>query len=174
MQIVTFSAAVILAIGIQFLPLVADEAMRPSLQALTGLSAFFLGINQGAFGKYLSDLWTDRRRSSEQESRHKNELHEIVQRCHPFLQRIRNALSGNEEKFNNDLDIVMSEGNISFAEGTFLRIKAGVDYDKFKSMAKRLQAKSLLSISRDEDKWMRFQLEDRLYHEILNLSPDGG
>ena len=171
MAIATLVAAILLAIGAQFLPLLAPVELRSVVQALAGLSAFFLGMTQSAFGKYIADAWTDRRRQSEQEASHERSTEEKNQRFLPFLQCIRNALDGKESEFSNDLEVVMSRGNITFASGQNLRIKAGNDFDRFSSMAKRLETTADLSISRDEENWMQFRLEDSLYKEILKLTP---
>ena len=174
MPFVILAITILLAVGAQFLPLLVSETWRPYLQGFAGLSAFFLGMSQGAFGNYLADLWTDRRHSAEQKSVQQKLVEKKNERFLPFLQAIRNAMGSDKEQDGNDLDIVISEGNITFAGGKFHRIIAGGDFDTFKSMAKRLESTSDLQVSRNEQNWIRLSLEDDLYEEILKLSPNGG
>ena len=172
MHIAILILTFLLAIAAQFLPFFGGDSYRIYYQGLAGVAAFFLGMTQSAFGKYIADAMTDRRRGKEEKTKNTEDTERKVTRFQPLLQLIRNCLNGNEDEFGNDYDIIMMYADLVFGGGSFLRVNAGSEYEKMKTMVTRLNETGDLTITKRDQSYTRFRLSDELYNRILELTPD--
>ena len=172
MPIVILVFAFLLAITVQFLPLLGGDSLRPYLQAMAGVAAFFIGMTQSTFGRYMADAMTDRRRAKEKQDESVEHAERKSVRFSPLLQMIRNCLNGSEEKFNNDYDVILMPGDLVFGGGAFLKVNAAADYERLKTMVNRLNTSGDLTITKRDTSYTRFRLSDELYAQILDFAPD--
>ena len=160
-----------LAVAAQFVPFFLPESSRAAAHALAGVAAFFLGMSQDAFGNYLSELWTDRRRERETLAAENVAERKKHERFRPFMQALRNTLAGREEQFANNYDVLMLGGNLVIG-GTPFRFQADSEFPQFQSMIDRLEKTRDLTVTKRDSLCIRFRLEDDFYAEILELQPE--
>ena len=171
MSIVILIFTLLLAVAVQCVPFFSNDTYRLYLQAFAGVAAFLLGMTQSTFGRYMADAMTDRRRQKEKETEENKRTDEENVRFSPLLQMIRNCLGGNESEFGNNYDVILMPGDLVFGGGGFLRVNAGSEYEKMKSMVNRLGELGHLTITKRDQNYVRFRMDDKLYGQILKFKP---